>query len=191
MPRSMSAQQHYRAFVNSIPSFSNLMGIEARCAAAAEPTPHQHDGMSLPRELAAENISFTYSEGRVAAVRDLSLVIPAGKVVALVGPSGAGKSTIADILMGLVLPDSGTLKLDGRPLGPEGVRGWRDQIGYVAPDTFLFHHTIRANLKTARPDASEDEMREALDLAAADDFVAGLERGLDSIVRDRGLMGSE
>jgi len=151
MPRSMSAQQHYRAFVNSIPSFSNLIGIEARCAAAAEPTPHQHDRMSLTRELAAENISFTYSEGRVAAVRDLSLVIPAGKVVALVGPSGAGKSTIADILMGLVLPDSGTLKLDGRPLGPEGVRGWRDQIGYVAPDTFLFHDTIRANLNGRAP----------------------------------------
>ncbi len=191
MPRSMSAQQHYRAFVNSIPSFSNLIGIEARCAAAAEPTPHQHDRMSLTRELAAENISFTYSEGRVAAVRDLSLVIPAGKVVALVGPSGAGKSTIADILMGLVLPDSGTLKLDSRPLGPEGVRGWRDQIGYVAPDTFLFHDTIRANLKWARPDASEDEMLAALRQASVLDFVAGLKDGLDTVVGDRGILVSQ
>src|SRR5260370_1135808 len=191
MPRSMSAQQHYRAFVNSIPSFSNLIGIEARCAAAAEPTPHQHDRMSLTRELAAENISFTYSEGRVAAVRDLSLVIPAGKDVAPVRPSGRRTNKIADILMGLVLPDSGTLKLDGRPLGHEGVRGWRDQIGYVAPDTFLFHDTIRANLKWARPDASEDEMLAALRQASVLDFVAGLKDGLDSIVRDRGLMGSE
>ncbi len=102
-------------------------------------------------------------------------MIPAGKVVALVGPSGAGKSTIADILMGLVLPDSGTLKLDGRPLGPEGVRGWRDQIGYVAPDTFLFHDTIRANLKWARPDASEDEMLAALRQASAFEFRRGTE----------------
>ena len=101
MPRIMTGQQHYRAFVNSLPSFGNLLNIEARCAAAAEPAAHPHDRMSLTRELAADNISFAYSEGRVAAVRDLSLVIPAGKVVALVGPSGAGKSTIADILMGV------------------------------------------------------------------------------------------
>jgi ATP-binding cassette, subfamily C, bacterial len=191
MPRTMGAQQHYRAFVNSIPSFANLIGIEARCKAAAEPTSHQHDRMSLTSELATENISFTYSEGRVPAVRDLSLVIPAGKVVALVGPSGAGKSTIADILMGLVLPDSGTLRLDGRPLGPEGVRGWRDQIGYVAPDTFLFHDTIRANLKWARPDASEDEMLAALRQASVFDFVAGLKDGLDTVVGDRGMMVSQ
>jgi ATP-binding cassette subfamily C protein len=191
MPRIMSAQQHYRAFVNSLPSFGNLLNIEARCAAAAEPAAHPHDRLSLTRELAADCISFTYSEGRVAAVRDLNLVIPAGKVVALVGPSGAGKSTIADILMGLVLPDSGTLRLDGRPLGPEGVRGWRDQIGYVAPDTFLFHDTIRANLKWARPDASEDEMLAALRQASVFDFVAGLKDGLDTIVGDRGTMLSQ
>lgn len=191
MPRIMTGQQHYRAFVNSLPSFKNLLNIEARCAAAAEPAAHPHDRMSLTRELAADNISFAYSEGRVAAVRGLSLVIPAGKVVALVGPSGAGKSTIADILMGLVQPDSGTLRLDGRSLGPEGVRGWRDQIGYVAPDTFLFHDTIRANLKWARPEASEDEMLAALRQASVFDFVAGLKDGLDTVVGDRGMMLSQ
>jgi len=191
MPRIMSGQHHYRAFVNMLPSFANLLDIEARCAAAAEPAAHPHDRLSLTRELAADGVSFTYSEGRIAAVRDLSLVIPAGKVVALVGPSGAGKSTIADILMGLVLPDSGTLRLDGRPLGPEGVRGWRAQIGYVAPETFLFHDTIRANLKWARPDAGEDEMLAALRQAGAFDFVAGLKDGLDTIVGDRGMMVSQ
>jgi len=191
MPRIMSAQHHYRAFVGMLPSFANLMSIEARSTAAAEPPAHPHDRLSLTRELAAEGVSFTYSEGRPPAVRDLNLVIPAGKVVALVGPSGAGKSTIADILMGLILPDSGTLRLDGRPLGPEGVRGWRDQIGYVAPDTFLFHDTIRANLKWARPGASEDEMMEALRQASAYDFVAGLKDGLDTIVGDRGMMVSQ
>ena len=191
MPRIMSGQYHYRAFVNALPSFANLLDIETRCAAAAEPAVHPHDRLSLTRELAAENVSFTYSEGRAPAVSDLSLVIPAGKIVALVGPSGAGKSTIADILMGLVAPDSGTLRLDGRPLGPEGMRGWRDQIGFVAPDTFLFHDTIRANLKWARPEASEQEMLAALRQAAAFDFVAGLSDGLDTIVGDRGMMLSQ
>ena len=191
MPRIMSGQRHYRSFVNALPSFANLMNIEARCAAAAEPAAHPHDRLSLTRELAADGVSFTYSEGRVPAVKDLSLVIPAGKIVALVGPSGAGKSTIADILMGLVAPDSGTLRLDGRALKPEGVRGWRDQIGYVAPDTFLFHDTIRANLKWARPDAGEDEMLAALRQASTFDFVAALSDGLDTIVGDRGILLSQ
>jgi hypothetical protein len=93
------------------------------------PPPHPHQRLSLTRELAADDVSFIYGEERVPAVSHLSLIIPAGNVVALVGPSGAGKSTVADILMGLIAPDSGTLKLDGRPLGPESVRGWRDQIG--------------------------------------------------------------
>jgi ATP-binding cassette subfamily C protein len=191
MPRIMSGQHEYRGFVNSLPSFANLLDIEARCAAAAEPAARPHQRLALTRELAAEGVSFTYAQGRVPAVRDLSLVIPAGKVVALVGPSGSGKSTIADILMGLIAPDSGTLKLDGRPLEPDGVRGWRDQIGYVAPDTFLFHDTIRANLKWARADACEDEMLAALRQASAFDFVAGLKDGLDTVVGDRGMMLSQ
>jgi ATP-binding cassette subfamily C protein len=191
MPRMMSAQQHYRGFVNAIPSFANLIDIEARCSAAAEPPATAHDRLSLALELNAENISFSYGADRAPAVRNLSIVIPAGKIVALVGPSGAGKSTVADILMGLIAPDSGTIKLDGRSLGLDDVRGWRDQIGYVAPDTFLFHDTIRANLKWARPEATEDEMREALRQAAADDFVTTLEHGLDTIVGDRGILVSQ
>ncbi len=191
MPRIMTGQRHYRGFVNSLPSFTNLQEIEARCAAAAEPAAHQHDQLSLSRELAADGVSFSYSEGRVPAVRDLSLVIPARRVVALVGPSGGGKSTIADILMGLVAPDSGTLNLDGRPLGPADLHGWRDQIGYVASETFLFHDTIRANLKWARPHSSEEEMLAALRQASAFDFVAGLADGLDTVVGDRGMMLSQ
>lgn len=188
MPRIMSGQHEYRGFVNSLPSFANLLDIEARCAAAAEPPARSHQRLALTRELAVEGVSFTYADGRTPAVRDLSLVIPAGKVVALVGPSGSGKSTIADILMGLIAPDSGTLKLDGRPLGRDDVRGWRDHIGYVAPDTFLFHDTIRANLKWARADAGEDEMLAALRQASAFDFVAGLKAGLDTVVGDRGIL---
>jgi ATP-binding cassette subfamily C protein len=190
MPKIMNGQNLYRAFVNSIPSFANLLAIEARCVAAAEPAAARHEQLSLRRELATEGISFAYNRGRAPAVRDLSIVIPAGKVVAIVGPSGAGKSTIADLLMGLITPDSGTLRLDGRPLGPESIRGWREQIGYVTPDTFLFHDTIRANLKWARPDAGEDEMLAALEQAAAFEFVARLKEGLDTVVGDRGLMVS-
>ncbi|MDB5107620.1 MAG: xenobiotic-transporting ATPase, partial [Candidatus Binatus sp.] len=191
MPRLMAAQRHYRAFANSIPSFANVMKIEAQCAAAAEPPAHRYARLTLRRELAIDDVSFSYGNGRAPAVHRLSLTIPAGKIVALVGASGAGKSTIADLLMGLISPDVGTIRLDGDVIGPEQARGWREQIGYVAPDTFLFHDSIRANLKWAQPVASEDQMLEALQQASAYDFVTGLERGLDTVVGDRGILLSQ
>jgi len=124
-------------------------------------------------------------------VRDLNLVIPAGKVVALVGPSGAGKSTIADILMGLVLPDSGTLKLDGRPLGPEGVRGWRDQIGYVAPEhvSLSRHDSRESQMGAPRRERGRNAGGAATGVGAR--FRRGLKDGLDTVVGDRGMMVSQ
>jgi ATP-binding cassette, subfamily C, bacterial len=191
MPRIMNGQYSYRSFVNSLPSFANLLDIEARCVAAAEPLPNPDQRLSFTRELTTDDVSLTYSDGREPAVSHLSLSVPAGKIVALVGPSGAGKSTIADILMGLMRPDAGAIKLDSRILDARSMRGWREQIGYVGADTFLFHDTIRANLKWARPDASEDQMLDALRQAAVYDFVAGLRDGLDTIVGDRGILVSQ
>jgi len=92
--------------------------------------------------------------------------------------------------MGLLMPHAGTISLDGMPLGSEQTRNWRDRIGYVGPDSFLFHDTIRNNLLWARPDASEADMLEALRLAAGD-FVAALHAGIDTMVGDRGTMLSQ
>jgi ATP-binding cassette subfamily C protein len=80
--------------------------------------------------------------------------------------------------------------VDGVALDPERLRSWRDRIGYVPQDTFLFHDTVLANLLWARPDAGLDEVWRALTLAVADDFVRGLPDGLDTIVGDRGMLVS-
>jgi len=116
--------------------------------------------------------------------------VPAGRITALVGPSGAGKSTIADLMMGLLVPDVGSIAVDGFVMRPEQLRSWRDRIGYVGPDSFLFHETVRRNLLWARPDAGEEEMLAALWLAGAD-FIRTLADGLDTVVGDRGLMLSQ
>jgi ATP-binding cassette, subfamily C, bacterial len=115
------------------------------------------------------------------------LTIPAGKTTAIVGPSGAGKSTIADLVMGLIQPDEGRVLVDERPLRPEQRRAWRSKIGYVPQDTFLFHDTVRENLLWARPDARDEELREALRLAAAEDFVFRLPEGMETVLGDRGV----
>jgi ATP-binding cassette subfamily C protein len=119
-------------------------------------------------------------------VHDLDLTVAVGEVVALVGPSGAGKSTIADLMTGLLAPDSGRIAVDGVALDETRARAWREQIGYVSQDTYLFHDSVRANLLWARPGASEAEVRQALAMAAAEQFVDALAAGLDTVIGDCG-----
>lgn len=89
--------------------------------------------------------------------------------------------------MGLIVPDKGRVLVDGVQLVPTNLKSWRDQVGYFNQDTFLFHDTVRANLLFARPDATEEEIWQALKLAAADEFVSRLPEGIDTIVGDRGM----
>ena len=117
----------------------------------------------------------------------VSLRLRAGTVTGLAGASGAGKSTIADLVMGLLRPTSGTVSIDGHVLADGDVRAWRRSIGYVPQDTFLLHDTVRANLHWARPDATEQEMWLALDQASAGDFLRTRGEGLDAVVGDRGI----
>jgi ATP-binding cassette, subfamily C, bacterial len=133
-----------------------------------------------------EDVRFGYDADR-EILHGVSFEIPAGKTVAVVGPSGSGKSTIADLANGLLQPTRGRLLLDGHGLGPGEIRQWRRQVGYVGQDTVLFHQSVRENLLWARPEATEDELREALLLASAG-FVYELPGGLESIVGDRGIL---
>jgi ATP-binding cassette, subfamily C, bacterial len=135
-----------------------------------------------------ERVSFAYGAGEKApAVRDLDLTIEAGKTTAIVGPSGAGKSTIADLVMGLLMPTRGRVLVDEMQLGSELMRSWREQIGYVAQDTFLFNDTVRSNLLWACPKAGEEGIWQALELAAAAGFVSELPDGLETVLGDRGV----
>lgn len=190
MPRFLSAHNHHRGFVNSLPSFANVLSLEHRCLAAAEPPASAHPRLPLRRSISFEQVSFSYQPGTPPALHHLDMIIPAGKIVALVGPSGAGKSTVADLMMGLLVPDAGSVAIDEVALGSDLARTWREQVGFVAPDTFLFHDTIRQNLLWASPAASEPELRAALELAAAE-FVLALPGGLETVVGDRGILLSQ
>jgi ATP-binding cassette subfamily C protein len=139
-------------------------------------------------QIGLDSVSFSYADNQTEALRDMTFTIRAGTTTAIVGPSGSGKSTVADLLMGLLTPDRGRILVDGCPLGPEHLTSWRDRIGYVAQETFLFHDTVRANLLWARPLATDDELLSALELAAARRFVTALPQGLDTILGDRGVL---
>jgi ATP-binding cassette subfamily C protein CydCD len=113
--------------------------------------------------------------------------VPAGATVALVGPSGAGKTTIANLLLRFWDPTQGAIHLDGVALPQLTLDGLRGRIALVAQDTYLFNDTLEANVRLARPDASRDQVEQALQRAALADFVATLPEGLKTRVGERGV----
>lgn len=189
VPRLTAIYERLQILLLDLPAFDDVMQAEAACLAAAEPATTVHEAIRLERAVACDHVTFAYggADG-TAALQGVSLRIAAHATTAIVGPSGAGKSTLADLLMGLVTPQRGGVSVDGITLGPERLRAWREQVGYVPQDTFLFHDTVRANLLWARPDADDAAIWRALDRAEAADFVRALPSGLDTLVGDRGLL---
>jgi ATP-binding cassette subfamily C protein len=190
-PRLAAGQSQLQAFLTELPAFENLMTIYQECVANAEvPSaagPGPQPDLRPAHEIRLEHVGFRYEPDRPLVLNDLSLAIAAGRVTAIVGSSGAGKSTVADLINGLLAPVTGQVLVDGVELTPQTARAWRRHVGYVAQDTVLFHDTVRNNLRWANPDASEEEMRESLGLAAAE-FVFELPQGLDTTVGDRGML---
>lgn len=186
-PSVMLCHHMYRELLHALPAFENVMRLAARCTAEAEPAGSGTGALEFKGVLRLERVSFSYQPDKPPAVRDLDLEVPAGEFVAVVGTSGAGKSTIADLMSGLLAPDAGRITVDGAVLDEDRARAWREQIGYVAQDTWLFHGSVRANLLWARPDAREDELRAALAQSEAVCFVDALPQGLDTLIGERGV----
>ena len=129
----------------------------------------------------------TVSFDRGGPVLDrLSFRVHAGETVAIVGPSGSGKSTIADLLLRLIDPDEGTVRVDGHDLRAVRVADVRARIALVEQEPCIFHTTIAENVRYARPDATELEVVEACRHAALAAFIEGLPQRYDTIVGERG-----
>jgi ATP-binding cassette subfamily B protein len=120
------------------------------------------------------------------ALDDLSFTVRPGQLAALVGPSGAGKTTITYLLPRLYDPTLGAIRIDGQDLRQTTGESITAAIGMVTQETFLFHDTLRANLRYARPDASDDELTAACQAANIHSLIASLPDGYDTIVGERG-----
>jgi glucan exporter ATP-binding protein len=139
-----------------------------------------------------KTVSFSY-DGKRSAVADLAFTALPGQTIALVGATGAGKSTALALLHRAFDPQSGTIMVDGMDLRGLQLGALRRNIGVVFQETLLLNRSIAENLQIAKPDASEDEMRHALERAQALDFVTASAEGLNSVVGERGrlLSGGE
>jgi ATP-binding cassette subfamily C protein len=187
VPRLQNLQLIHQMLMHDLPAYENVTARIAALEAERERLAPAAGVHALAREIRFENVSFTYPVVDRPAVDGLELRIEARRTTAIVGPSGSGKTTVADLVMGLVRPSAGRVVVDGRELDEAWLRGWREGIGYVAQDTVLFHDSVRENLRWARPDATDDELWEALRAAAADGFVAALPEGIATVVGDRGV----
>jgi ATP-binding cassette subfamily B protein len=147
-----------------------------------------NDAAPMPRiagRIDLREVSFSYEDG-TRALEDVSLVIEAGSLTALVGPSGSGKSTLISLLARLSDPSQGTVLVDGIDLRTVTFASLRRQIAFVPQDPFLFHATLSENLRFALPSATEAEMLAACRQARMDRVVASLPLGLETIVGERG-----
>ncbi|WP_289029828.1 ABC transporter ATP-binding protein [uncultured Algoriphagus sp.] len=133
-----------------------------------------------------DKVSFSYEEGK-EVVKEISFEAPAGSVTALVGTSGSGKTTIAGLAASFLNPDSGQISLDGNDLGEVTLESYRSRLGVVLQDDFLFEGTIRENVLFPRPDATEDQLKQAVHAAHVQEFTDRFEEGLDTLIGERGV----
>ncbi len=134
-----------------------------------------------------ENVSLNYIAGERAAVSNLSFTLKPGESLALVGESGAGKSSVVDLLLGLYEPTGGEILIDGAPLKDIDQREWRQRLGVVGQDTFLFAASVHDNIAFSKPDATDGEIIDAARVAHADEFISQLDKGYDTVLGDRGF----
>lgn len=144
-----------------------------------------HDGFIA--EIILENVALTYPDKEAPAIDNVSLRIPAGSSIAFVGPSGAGKTTIVDVLLGVLIPDTGKVLISGLP-PLIAVAKWPGAVSYVPQDVVISAGTIRENIALGYPieEASDELVFGALKVAHLDGFVSELPDGIDTQVGERG-----
>ena len=187
-PRLANIQQQLQSLNVFLPAVQTTSAVWASAREACEPIDERPlptgfgDG---PVALEIRDLHVAYGERTV--LDGVSLSLPAGATTAIVGPSGSGKSTLVDCILGLTQPRSGTIACNGIDLARLPLRAWRRSVGYVAQDTFLFHASVRDNIMWGEEAGDADRMTDAAEKAFADEFIARMADGYDSVVGDRGV----
>src|SRR5436190_11130052 len=154
-------------------------------------TEDQEDASKAPLEEIAgevicEGVSFEYNPG-VPVLQHVSFRAPAGTTTALVGSSGSGKSTLISLVMAFNRPLAGRIVVDGKDLSSVRLRDYREQLGVVLQDNFLFDGSVADNIKYGKPDATLEDIKRVSRIAHADEFIETFEQGYDTIVGERGV----
>jgi ABC-type multidrug transport system fused ATPase/permease subunit len=175
--------QLYGTFQSAMAALEKTLGVLETEPTMVDP-PDAKDLPPISGEIALRDVTFGYLDEPV--VRNINLTIRAGETVALVGPTGAGKSTLAKLIARFYDPDHGAVLIDGHDLREVSQGSLRAQLGIVPQEGFLFSGTVADNLRFARPDAAEDQLRAACAAVGALEFVEALPDGFDTQIEERG-----
>ncbi|MFC5195499.1 ABC transporter ATP-binding protein [Bizionia hallyeonensis] len=134
-----------------------------------------------------KNVSFTYDDTNIQALKDVSFTLKAGETLAIIGKTGSGKSTILDLIGRLYDIKSGELLIDGEPIDRVNLDDLRDAIGYVPQDAFLFSDTINNNIKFGREDATDEQVIQAAKYAQVHKNIISFSKGYETVLGERGI----
>ncbi len=188
LPQVLGIQKNCQQLLHRAPALKDVNAMRSECIEHREIV--KSCGLKPPRLekcICIDNIGYAYPQRIVPVFQHFSTTIEHCQTVALVGPSGAGKSTLADLIAGLLIPQSGTIYCDGVSLTGARRLVWRESVAYVTQEIFFFNDTIRANLDWVNKGADERDLWGALKLAAAEEYVSELPQGLDTVIGDRGV----
>ncbi|MDQ3740475.1 MAG: ABC transporter ATP-binding protein/permease [Actinomycetota bacterium] len=150
----------------------------------------EHEGArtlhGVKGEVAYENVGFAYEPGAEPVLQGVDLVVPAGTTTAIVGETGSGKTTLAYLAARLYDPTSGRVTIDGVDIRTISFASLAQTVGLVSQETYLFHASVRENLRFAKPDATDDDIEAAARAARIHDLIASLPDGYDTVVGERG-----
>jgi len=187
-PRITTAQ----VYIHTLNAFLHALDVFDQLQTAAESKAEVHDKslverftVTLPAKLVIKDVEVKFRAH--AVLENINLTIPLPGMIGIVGGSGAGKSTLVHAMLGLVMPTAGSIRLGPYELKAASLYDWRRKIGYVPQETILFHSSVRDNLILGNPSASDAEIRLAAQRAHADDFIAELPQGYDTIIGDQGV----
>ena len=140
----------------------------------------------LKGDIEFKNVSFSYEDHK-EVIHNINFNAPQGSVTALVGSSGSGKSTIAGLVATFLNPKKGSILIDGKDLSKVQLSSYRQHLGVVLQDDFLFEGTIRENIMFPRPDATDEQLQQAIKNAYVNEFTDKFEDGLDTLIGERGV----
>ncbi|MBE7169269.1 MAG: ABC transporter ATP-binding protein [Williamsia sp.] len=170
--RAIASQRRINEFLHTVPAIRNPAGaVEKKIEGLIE----------------FNGVSFTYPDTGIEAIRDFTLQIKKGEKIAVIGRTGSGKTTLAQLLLRIYDPVSGTILVDGKPVNQLDLTSLRQQIGYVPQDVFLFSDSIAGNIRFGMPDVDKEEIRRAARQASIDREISSLPQQYDTMVGERGV----
>ena len=169
--RAEASQKRINEFLQTEPEIQNLVEKSTPIQGAIE----------------FKNLSFTYPDTGIQALKNVSFRVSPGETLAIVGNTGSGKSTILELIGRLYDVEEGMLNVDGTPIKQLNLFDLRNSIGYVPQDAFLFSDTLRNNIKFGKEDATEDEVIQAAKQAAIHENITGFSKGYDTVLGERGI----